>query len=63
MPYKGLGGIALGGPKQNILFVVTVSNLVNLLLAKVTENTSVPTSLYEITDVGAEGCKYSQLIL
>lgn len=63
MPYKGLGGISLGGPKRNTLFVVTVSNLVDVLLAKVTENTSVETSLYELTDLNAEGCKSSPLIL
>lgn len=56
MPFKGLGGLAFGGPKRDILFVVTVQARVDVLLAQVTDRTAVPTSLYKITDLGAKGC-------
>lgn len=59
MPFIGLGGGCFGGPKRDILFVVTVQARVDVLLAQVTDRTAVPTSLYKITGLGAKGRRKS----
>lgn len=63
LPYKGLGGLAFGGPYRDVLFVVTVANFVDVLEAKVIGNTGVGTALYQITGLGVNGRKTSRLTL
>lgn len=63
LPYKGLGGLAFGGPKRDNLLVVAFSDLIDVLSATLIGNSGVGISLYKITNVGAKGLKNSRLIL
>lgn len=63
MPFKGIGGLAFGGPNIDIPFVTTVHSYVQVLLAQITGTIDVPSSLFKITCLGAAAHGSSNLIV
>lgn len=57
----GVGGIVLGGPNRNTLFVVTGSKLLDVLSTRIVGELSPGTSLLAITNLGVSAPKSSRL--